>query len=1202
MPSLSTELRNRLAKAIQAARREAEAGARKALETLAVHHHEPHSSMGPGEQLLRRRLRAHGRQLGDIRDARGMQEIGRLTHEVSYGHWHRMLFARFLAENHLLIESDSGVSISMEECEELARERGEDPWGLASRFAHRMLPRIFRPDDPALEVALAAETRQALEHQLGALPPEIFTSSDALGWTYQFWQAEIKDAVNKSGVKIGADELPAVTQLFTEHYMVVFLFHNTIGAWWAGKVLAERPELAESAEDEEELRHAVRLGAQGGYGFDYLRFVRGRREGDAEGSPTGPWRPAAGTFEGWPRTPAELRVLDPCCGSGHFAVEGLELLVRLRMEEEDLVRDDAIRAVLADNLFGLEIDPRCTQIAAFNVALAAWKLAGRPMELPPLHIACSGLAPNATKDEWLAMAEEAAASGGMPVRRELLRTEYTLLSASLSGGLSTLHGLFEQAPELGSLIDPCSVKADLFQANFAALQPLLGAVLQRERGSEEQAERAVAAHGMALAAELLAGEYTLVITNVPYLKRGNQASSMRRWCGQHAAEAKACLSTTFLDRCIRFLEPGSTIAIVCPQQWLFLRSYQRFRTRILESETWNLLARLGHSAFTTISGQNVDVVLLALTRGKPPREGHSLDAASAPDPQAKARLLRVADLLLFDQYAQMANPESRIVFGALDRLPILSEFAASVHGQGSFDDPSYVRCFWEFGILRNGWILQQTSSNNDDEFGGLSNLFLWENGDGRLAAAMAAKASEGYTSGKWKAGRSAWGKNGVAISGMGRLYVNRYGGGSFDTNVAVVYPWDVEDWPAIWEYCRSSEFIENVRLIDRKPKVTPNTFAKVPFDRERWQRVAGASYANGLPEPQSDDPTQWLFHGHPARTESAIALQVAVARLLGYRWPPEQDPEMRLAMEARTWVVQCRQLDSLTDRDGIVCLSPLRGESGAADRLRRLLTAAFGTDWSAAKERVLLAAAGDGNATDSVEKWLRDCFFEEHCKLFHQRPFIWHVWDGRQDGFHALVNYHLLAGPDGVGRRTLEALAYSYLGGWIERQRIEQREGKEGSDARLAAAQDLQVQIERILFGEPPCDVFVRWKPLSRQPIGWEPDINDGVRLNIRPFLSAELRAGGRKSAGILRWKPNINWKKDRGKEPRDLRPREDFPWFWRCRGDSSMNECTDFLGGGEFDGNRWNDLHYTNATKRAARERGRDTTPVCRSTTQGGD
>ena len=152
-------------------------------------------------------------------------------------------------------------------------------------------------------------------------------------------------------------------------------------------------------------------------------------------------------------------------------------------------------------------------------------------------------------------------------------------------------------------------------------------------------------------------------------------------------------------------------------------------------------------------------------------------------------------------------------------------------------------------------------------------------------------------------------------------------------------------------------------------------------------------------------------------------------------------------------------------------------------------------------------------------------------------------------------------GPEGEGRRTLASLTFAYLNEWIERQRADKGEGIPGADGRLAAALDLQEQLQRIRTGEPPCDIFVRWRPLHDQAIGWEPDINDGVRLNIRPFMRAELRKGGRAGAGILRWKPNISWKKDRGKEPEEPRPPEDFPWFWGCPGGGSEGQRTDFQG-----------------------------------------
>jgi hypothetical protein len=83
-----------------------------------------------------------------------------------------------------------------------------------------MLPAIFRPQDPLMQVEFAAEDRIKLETILNEIESSIFEADDSLGWVYQFWQSEAKDAINKSGDKINGEKLPAVTQLFTEPYMV----------------------------------------------------------------------------------------------------------------------------------------------------------------------------------------------------------------------------------------------------------------------------------------------------------------------------------------------------------------------------------------------------------------------------------------------------------------------------------------------------------------------------------------------------------------------------------------------------------------------------------------------------------------------------------------------------------------------------------------------------------------------------------------------------------------------------------------------------------------------------------------------------------------------------------------------------------------------------------------------------------------------
>jgi len=360
--------------------------------------------------------------------------------------------------------------------------------------------------------------------------------------------------------------------------------------------------------------------------------------------------------------------------------------------------------------------------------------------------------------------------------------------------------------------------------------------------------------------------------------------------------------------------------------------------------------------------------------------------------------------------------------------------------------------------------------------------------------------------------------------------------------------------PAIWCYCSSPDFNSDVRRIDQKVNVTNATLVKVPFDLAHWQQVAADRYPNGLPKPYSDDPTQWIFHGHPK--PATDPLQVAVARLLGYRWPAESDVKMELSDEARSWIARCKDLDDLVDDDGILCLPAVRGEAAAVDRLRAMLVKAFGADWTVASEAKLLKDTGCDGVP--LAQWLRDKFFEQHVARFQKRPFIWHVWDGHKDGFSALLNYHTLT------RAKLQTLIHTYLGDWITQQRrTVDAGGAQAGEAtlKLGKAEALKVQLEAIAQGEKPFDIFVRWKHLAQQPIGWEPDLNDGVRMNIRPFVEAGVLR-------IPRAKLGIKWESDRGKDVASA------PWF-------KLGPTYD-----EPEGTRINDHHLSLAQKQAAREK----------------
>lgn len=1065
MTALSPPLRKQLEAAVLAARRAAESASRAAIEGLGVFAERRPEHLDSEQASLRIGLRAKWRQLGADREL--------LIAECAYEQWHRLLFARFLAENRLLLHPEYGAPVTLAECEELASEMGEpDGWSVAARFASEILPGIFRLDDPCVRLRLAPEGRHALEEILGGIPAEVFRADDALGWVYQFWQKDKKDEVNASERKIGGADLGPVTQLFTENYMVRFLLENSLGAWWA----ARHPESPLVKE------------------FEYLRF-------DDEGGP------AAGAFVGWPDRSAEVTVMDPCCGSGHFLVEAFSMLWRMRAEEENLSPVEAQDAVLRDNLFGLELDPRCVQIAMMAVALTAWKAGGGWRELPTPNIACSGIPVKAPVDEWKALAEG---------------------DARLENALVRLHILFRDADTLGSLIepkrateitDPTGLQQSFDDVEWEEVVPLLEKAAAGETDDPATSVLGADAAGIARAADYLSRQYSLVTTNVPFLQRQKQSPLLARYTESYHPEAKADLATAMLQRSHRMLRSGGAMAAVSPTTWMFLSPFESFRRWLMELRALRLAGRLGPRSFMAISGEVVKPVLMVAEFGVQDDGLFLLDAQEAGESEEYDVLIRTSFLRPSSHKYQLSNPNAIVTFGEPSAVVSrLSEQAQSYLGICTGDNPRFVRKVWEVPPSP-AWSRLVGTVSSSDPWSGRDEVLYWQGGNGDFLRFVQQRLGEG-NEGRWIRGQDAWTRKGVALSRAGAFPGVLYDGELFLDSVSTIVPKNAEHLAALWCFVQSPEYHRAVRELNQKVIVTVSTMVKVPFDLTHWLDVAAEQFPDGLPEPWSDDPTQWLFEGRPE--VSTAPLQVAVARLLGYRWPEQPKSD---------------DLDAFADTDGIVCLPSVAGEPPAADRVNRVLAAAYGGDWSPAMVKQLLEASG--SKKKNLVDWLRDDFFKQHCALFGNRPFIWHIWDGQRDGFSALVNYHRL------DRRNLEKLTYTYLGtDWVERQRAGVRDEVPGAETRLGAALELRAKLEQILEGEAPFDIYVRWKETHEQPIGWEPDLNDGVRLNIRPFVEA----------GVLRSKFNIHWKKDRGKNP----------------------------DGSE----RHNDIHLTLAEKRAARQK----------------
>lgn len=1133
MQPLEKNLRNQLERVVKDARDIAEQAARIALEQLGVGAATVYPHLNDRQKELRRRLRAHGRQLGDqLNTDTQIQDIYRLVEEVAYEHWHRMLFASFLAENQLLMYPDpsGSVAITLEECEDLAAEEGaRNGWELASRYAARMLPQIFRVNSPVLQLTLSLEYQQQLEKLLSSLEQEVFQASDSLGWVYQFWQSKKKDAVNNSEVKIGAQELPAVTQLFTEPYMVHFLLDNSLGSWWAAKRLSETD--SQTAEDEIELRQKASIS---GVPLNYLRFAR---------SEDGNWTPAAGRFDKWPDCLKEFKLMDPSCGSGHFLVAAFHMLVPMRMELEGFSARQAVDAVLSENIHGLELDQRCVELAAFALAFNAWRYpnAGGYRVLPNLNIACSGLSVSVAKEEW----------------KQLAMGKHNLRIA-----MDWMYETFKNAPVLGSLINPAKSEAAKL-VPWDELSTVLKQALNHEQ-SVEQVEAAVTASGLSNAMMQLVGKFNLIITNYPFVGIRKQNNTLREYCEANHPYARHDLSTCLIDRCCDLLSDNGTMAFVSPHNWYFLGAYKNFRIELLEKNVWNMIAILGSKSFQTPM-YDFSIALTIFSNSEMINSGFisGLNVESFDNPEKKSIALSDSNIRLIKQENQIKNPDHRIIIHEGSKTPLLQENCTCLTGSMNGDSPRFLMQFWEYFRWSREWIPMQSTATSNTFYAGRQQIYFFDKESGHLREAANVRREKLHNSDE--RGKSIWGNRGILVHRMGSLPVTIYSGEVYDQNGAVFVPLNNIKLTSLWCFLSSTEFSKEVRKLDTKVGVTPATLAKVPFDNKYWDELAVIRFPNGLPKPFTNDVTQWIYHGHPCgavvwseemkwttngslRTDQTV-FQVAVARLLGYRWPAELDPNMELADEQREWVNRCESLLPFADKDGIVCIPSVRGEQSADDRLIDLLAASYGELWSHSVLANLLADAD--HAGKSLESWLRDKFFVQHCKLFQHRPFIWQIWDGLRDGFSVLVNYHKL------DKKLLETLIYTFLGDWINRQKQDIANQVDGAQERLAAAERLKKSLELILEGEAPYDIFIRWKSIANQPIGWDPDANDGVRLNIRPFMS--VPDVGKKGAGILRDKPNINWDKDRGQDA------ESAPWYKATNGD------------------RINDYHLTLAEKRKA-------------------
>jgi len=397
-----------------------------------------------------------------------------------------------------------------------------------------------------------------LGHMVSDIPEEDWQDAvQIIGWLYQYYNTELKDdtfAQLKKNVKITKERIPAATQLFTPDWIVRYMVENSLGRLW----LEGHPNA--------ELR--------GGWKY-YLDEAEQEPEVDAQ---------LAKLREEYKSIkPEEIKVIDPCMGSGHILVYAFDVLMQIYTSAGWNQRE-AVQSILKNNLYGLDIDDRAAQLAYFAVMMKARQYDRR--------LLTRGIQPNI-----FAIRES---NGIQAMTIEYFHKNDPKLKADIESIVTEMR----DAKEYGSILNITPVDFAGLYTRFAEIDNDIN--VMRKPALDELLP-------LVKCAELLAQKYDVVVTNPPYAAVSGLADDMSKFIKANYPDSKADLFAVFIERCGEMLVQDGYQAMITQHAWMFLSSFEKLRTKLLAVDIVNM-AHLGARAFEEIGGEVVQTASFVIRK------------------------------------------------------------------------------------------------------------------------------------------------------------------------------------------------------------------------------------------------------------------------------------------------------------------------------------------------------------------------------------------------------------------------------------------------------------------------------------------------------------------------------------------------------------------------------------------------------------
>ena len=522
----------------------------------------------------------------------------------------------------------------------------------ACRFYHALLPDLFERLDDETELLLPDDllTEQSVAQGFRTeITDDDCAEVEVLGWLYQFYISEKKDAVMGRKAAVPTEDIPAVTQLFTPHWIVRYLVENSLGRLW----LLNRPG--------SRLREQMPYYIEGEPETDFLRIGK----------------------------PEEIRVLDPAVGSGHMLTYAFDLLCAI-YEEEGYAPSDIPGLILTHNLHGVDICPRAAQLAALALVLKAREQSRRFFEADKL-----------VRPQILCM--EDVRFGAEELRDYVDALD---LGDLFTGPVMELFYQFEEATTFGSLIQPCLDENGIAFVRAAVDAKDVGGRLFLH-------ETHLNVLRVLEQAQVLASQYHVVVANPPYMSGKGMSQRIKSFLENTYSLAKGDLFAAFIQRNLQFAARLGQLGFVTPYIWMFIATYKALRQLISEQAVITNLVQLEYNAFEpacipvccfTLSRENDpghvgNYIRLSEFRGANNQAPRTLEAIRNPQ---CGWFFRAAG----EDFA--AIPSNPIVYWikkgmrSAFRLPKLAEF---VEGEGknvTADNARFLRMVWEVDANKVG--------------------------------------------------------------------------------------------------------------------------------------------------------------------------------------------------------------------------------------------------------------------------------------------------------------------------------------------------------------------------------------------------------------------------------------------------------------------------------------------------------------------